>query len=501
MCLLCSCFLLLLLLAVYDKTVLVVKTPGKKNDLFYEIQKVLEPFTYELWGVLIAIIFAAAAFSVWFSDREMAAKKQRGRRLSEHSQKKARKEKWKEKKGVYVRLLLDAVLEKGMFFVSAGIEQDLGASLPHKVLMFGFGFFILIAVSAYVANLAAFLTQSGLEVDISSMKQVIDRNIPICGHSALEEEIRLNWPTGRWVFPGDFYPMFEAYDNGECEVLALGIEDTKMDRGIQAKMCEYGLVYTDSLIAENPIAFPIKPQLASAFSYWMYLGEKSYDISLERSKETFKEENQIKTKCEVELSKIDTGEVDDFARVSPSNMFLPIMIFVICTFIAVVLQLIHENERKKGRISSIGRKSTLDLYEGMPMGNPEKWQQDAEDDKWLHYRSDPTTKQEQIPDSNCGDNDPKGVQFGASHDLDLTEDDDFDEKGAPQSRNRHEPKSILRDSINDGIPTVNGVSEEVDEDENKIGNRIEQLVESGAMGEVLDCFDFFQEMKKKKKDQ
>jgi len=30
--------------------------------------------------------------------------------------------------------------------------------------MFGFGFFILISVFAYVANLAAFLTRSGLEI-------------------------------------------------------------------------------------------------------------------------------------------------------------------------------------------------------------------------------------------------------------------------------------------------------------------------------------------------
>lgn len=77
------------------------------------------------------------------------------------------------RKRAYLRLFLDAFLEKGMFFFSAGIEQDTGASLPHKLLMFGFGFFILIAVSAYVVNLAAFLTQSAVETSFGSMKEVI----------------------------------------------------------------------------------------------------------------------------------------------------------------------------------------------------------------------------------------------------------------------------------------------------------------------------------------
>jgi len=38
-------------------------------------------------------------------------------------------------------------------------------------------------------------------------------------------------------------------------------------------------------------------------------------------------------------------------------------------------------------------------------------------------------------------------------------------------------------------------------EDNDISHRIEELVQSGVIEEVLDCFDFFQEMKKLKKDQ
>ena len=149
-------FALIFLLPVYDKTVLVIPKPGQKRGLAYETQKVLDPFTPGLWLLAIVIIVAVALLSVWFSDRKMVAKKRYGVHLKQEERP------HKRHAFVYSRLILDAILEKGVFFFSAGIEQDNGASLPHKVLMFGYGFFILIAISAYVANLAAFLTRSGL---------------------------------------------------------------------------------------------------------------------------------------------------------------------------------------------------------------------------------------------------------------------------------------------------------------------------------------------------
>ena len=451
----------------------------------------LEPFTYGLWGVSIAITIVASLLSVWFSDREMAAKKRYGLKLKQSKKPK------KTRKAAYFRLIFDAILEKGMFFFSAGIEQDTGASLPHKVLMFGFGFFILIAVSAYVANLAAFLTQTGLEKSVGSMKEVIDGNIPICGHPALEEEIRLKWPDGKWVFPFDgsgFDGMLESYAKGECKVLAIGREDTIMDVNFISKLCELGLVYTESLVTENPIAFPINPQLASAFSYWMYLGEKTFSIELDSAKQAFIEENDIKPQCEVELSQLSGAEeVDDFTRVSSSNMFLPIMAFVGCALTAVILQLVDERNRRKGRKSSIGRKSTLDIYAGIKKERDEK----LDEDDWVMPRAKTIVRRRQTLDNSDVEDricDFPGVNIPGAG-------DDFHENGAPQSPPPPAPKSIFTGSIDDMAIANGDPDEAVKEEENSVSHRIEELVESGVIEEVLDCFDFFQEMKKLKKDQ
>jgi len=261
---------------------------------------------------------------------------------------------------MWFRLCLDAIIEKGIYFFSAGVEQDSGASLPHKFLMFGFGFFILITVSAYVANLAAFLTQSGISSCVGTMKEVVEQGTTICAPGALEEELIVKWPKANWRFAyGDnnFHGVLDKYERNECEVLAIGREDTTMDTGVShgiphplvstwlgfyfpfdscclfpttcflysiiiqftERMCGMGLVYTDSLIIDNAMAFPIKPELgkyfrtilprfrfqyivshhfhimrldvsqkASGFSYWMYTADKYKGISIESSKEEYK---------------------------------------------------------------------------------------------------------------------------------------------------------------------------------------------------------------------
>ena len=61
----------------------------------------------------------------------------------------------------------------------------------NKILMFGFAFFILIAVSAYVANLAAFLTRS-LGTSINTMEAAVKERLVICAHPAVESELNVS---------------------------------------------------------------------------------------------------------------------------------------------------------------------------------------------------------------------------------------------------------------------------------------------------------------------
>jgi len=348
---------------VSDKTYLVIPAPGKKDTLNDQVLKVLAPFSTGLWGLVLGIILFASLLSVWFSDRSVsdtAGNPQNDRRtfLQRGGTPKKRR-----RKRVYARLALDSFLEKGLFFCSAGVEQDKSSSLPNKVLLFGFGWFILIAVSAYVANLAAFLTLSGTSDGVKTMGEAVAKGVTICAHPALKAELQVTWPDAKFYFheSGREFPgLLDDYDAGKCRFMAVGYEDTSMDTTFLNKLCERGLVYTDSLIVEVPVAFPIRSSLASGFSYWIYQGERYHDVSLQSAKDQFSQD----IGCNVHYSGEDT-EGSDHDQISVKNMFFPIMFFVAAAAIGIVLQLIHLRKVKTGSESLVGRCSSLNLVADM----------------------------------------------------------------------------------------------------------------------------------------
>ncbi|KAL7530571.1 hypothetical protein ACHAXR_003567, partial [Thalassiosira sp. AJA248-18] len=188
-----------------------------------------------VWVLVITLITATALLSVWFT------------RYGKKFRQAGRPE--RQKKGAYARLALDEFLHKGMFFCSAGVGQDEDATLPQKLLMFGFSFFILIVVSAYVANLAAFLTRP-VAFD-GTIEMVQQSGMRLCAHPALKTEFEIAWPTVNFVFSKSSYVgMLDDYAAGKCDVLAVGEMDIITDVERTSWFCERDLVLTDSLIIE-----------------------------------------------------------------------------------------------------------------------------------------------------------------------------------------------------------------------------------------------------------
>ena len=99
---------------IYDKTYLVIPRPGTTSTLSQETEKVLAPFTYALWAFVVCIIISAALLSVWFTN-EHNPLSSTGRSRPRDSKRITLK--------VYVRLALDAVIEKGTVSVKVRVHE------------------------------------------------------------------------------------------------------------------------------------------------------------------------------------------------------------------------------------------------------------------------------------------------------------------------------------------------------------------------------------------
>jgi hypothetical protein len=358
---------------IYDKTFLVITRPGSRDKLRDQVGKVIEPFSTQLWILLIFVILIAALLSVWFADQSEFYRNKSAKKMSMERMKKSLRP--TRRKKVYARLILDAFLEKGINFFSASVDNDATTSLPNKFLMFGFGFFILITVSAYVANLAAFLTRNVRE--IKTMEGVIASNTIICAHPAIQSELQIAWPEANFYFTKsgkDFHGILEDYKLGLCEVMAIGWEDTSMDLKFTENMCEMDLVFTDSLIIEIPIAFPVRPELASGFSYWMNRLERLRGLSIETEKDEYRKEYGWES-CNVKLTEEVNEQSDDYAQITLRMMCLPLMLFLSCSLLAVLMQVIHQrhqrhhrHQQKDGCQSLAGRASTFNAVSNRKTG-------------------------------------------------------------------------------------------------------------------------------------
>ena len=233
----------------------------------------------------------------------------------------------------------------------------------------GFGFFILIAVSAYVANLAAFLTKSG-DQSVTSMENAVAMKISICAHPAIEQELRDQWPDGNFYFHqegNEFRGILQDYDDGKCSAMVVGWEDTSADIALLNMYCDRNLAFTENVIAEIAMAWPIRTELASGMSYWIYNAQKYHDITPATVSQEYLEINGMATECDLKLSAADK-ESEDTTPIEVRNMFFPLIIFVSCALLAAVLQVIHERRRssttKNGstKFSVLGRASTLNLF-------------------------------------------------------------------------------------------------------------------------------------------
>ena len=70
-------------------------------------------------------------------------------------------------------------------------------------------------------------------------------------------------------------------------MLAVGSWSSEMDSALLDELCKNKLVFTESVLVEVPIAFPVKEEFASGISYWIHEANRN-GITIEKVKDKFK---------------------------------------------------------------------------------------------------------------------------------------------------------------------------------------------------------------------
>ena len=100
------------------------------------------------------------------------------------------------------------------------------------------------------------------------MEDAVSEGKFICAHQGLKEELISKWPNAMFVWQTKYVDMIDLYDIGKCKFLAIGREDNILNEVYMQRLCNRSLVFTDSLILETPLAFPVKQSLGEMPSFF-----------------------------------------------------------------------------------------------------------------------------------------------------------------------------------------------------------------------------------------
>jgi len=206
------------------------------------------------------------------------------------------------------------VLERGKMFKEAtcsrgvsrslyfGFQSMVGASssyeaktLGGRILNLAFGFFIMIVIASYTANLASFLVAKASSSKIDSIEGGIKAGMKFCGVSQVQESLVSMEPQLRNLYMPvrNDVEALTSLDKGICQLAILAkqnFENAQRRRGMDTHCNKVAV--GQALIAIGN-AMPIRSDLQAPMSWAMTVQKSSgaYDVAAALAKRTYLEPN------------------------------------------------------------------------------------------------------------------------------------------------------------------------------------------------------------------
>ena len=219
--------------------------------------RVFVPFSNELWLLILGSIMLMSLIEVYiFRDQW----RQRG------------SDEWEEAVGCRAKTTVvlkhwATYLGRSMMHMTAGFPDE-GSRAAQTMAWIGWSFFILIAISAYTANLAAFMLRADHGHYIRSMTEATALGTRICVAVAVEDELRMRYPEATLIGISFTGSLEESWNQYGCEAVVWSMPVVQRSPSTARNMCMQNLVAID-VVLEMPWAFPSSHELAPSLSYWI----------------------------------------------------------------------------------------------------------------------------------------------------------------------------------------------------------------------------------------
>lgn len=339
-----------------DKLYLFIEIPGLVSDTNFanNMQKVLMPFDTKLWYFLIFVLILVSMLGVVFAnergDRQIFWRKFHSRDWREAS---CLSRAW-----MTLKIVVDANLHDASSALQGGISIDLQNSLPQKWLNFGFCLLSFVVISAYTANLAAFLTlsMSNQKDYITNMNDAVSKGVAICASPTLKAELTMSWPDAKFVFESSRNAaQLKLFDDGSCVAIISSLSDLLISSEQMKSFCDRELVMSsDAPVLEMAVGFPVCTKIAADISHWIYEAERC-GVSFE----AFEERNRPDQICSFDMP--EKSKVDKMARLTVNDLSFPISAFLFFTLVAIFFHAWGWEKRKLKRAEKYKKSDRREL--------------------------------------------------------------------------------------------------------------------------------------------
>ena len=317
----------------------------EEEGLFHSARQMFKPFHTGLWILLCVFVIVVGILNVWFASRSGDRNKWR----AAISDSRFQNAPFTRRVIVYTQLFLASILDSFVQCFGGGVSLDSDSTFPSKILAFGFGFFVLISISSYTANLTSFLTSRAQNGYISSMDAAVSKKTAICAAPVLKNMLKTKWKGGKFFFleveGGKGFDIKKAVNEtakgtakgGKCDALLVEEWVIRTNKEYNDLFCKNNLITTNVKALDLNIAFPIREEYSAGISHYIKKLEQDGTFFYSMLEDSYVE---MDDQCVLE---IDTSTVEN-EQMTVSHMFVPISVLSVCILIACCLKAISKKK-------------------------------------------------------------------------------------------------------------------------------------------------------------